>query len=145
MYNYICKCFIAIQASKFLAKSKWCQISKELSLPAVLILLKVFCLNGKEQNSWIVRCFVTQLCLTLCNPTDCSLPDSSVHGILQARILEWVAISFLRGSYQLRDRTQVSCIAGRFFTIWATSKAWMDISRYRKNFNEPTFKNKYWG
>ena len=45
---------------------------------------------------------------------------SSIHGILQARILEWVAISFSRGSSQLRDRTQVSCTAGRLFTVWAT-------------------------
>ena len=51
---------------------------------------------------------------------DCSLPGSSVHGILQARILGWVAITFSRGSSRLRDRTRVSCIAGRFFTIWAT-------------------------
>ena len=50
---------------------------------------------------------------------DCSLPGSSVHGILQARTLEWVAISFSRGSSQPRDRTQVSCVAGRFFTNWA--------------------------
>ena len=51
---------------------------------------------------------------------DCSPPVSSVHGILQARILEWVAISFSRGSSRPRDQTPVSCIAGRFFTIWAT-------------------------
>ena len=51
---------------------------------------------------------------------DCSLSDSSVHGILQARILEWVAISFSRGSSWPRDWTWVSCIAHRFFTIWAT-------------------------
>ena len=51
---------------------------------------------------------------------DCSLPDSSVHGILQARILEWVAIPFSRGSRWSRDETQVSCIAGSLFTIWAT-------------------------
>ena len=57
-------------------------------------------------------------CPTLCNLMDCSLPGSSVHGISQARIPEWVAISFFRGSSQPRDRTQVSCIAGRFFTIW---------------------------
>ena len=62
---------------------------------------------------------VSQLYLTLCDPMDCSLPGSSVHGILQARILEWVAIPFSRGSSQLRDRTRI-CIAGRFFTIWAT-------------------------
>ena len=53
---------------------------------------------------------VTQSCLTLCDPVDCSLPGSSVHGILQARILEWVAISFSRGSSQPRDQAWVSCI-----------------------------------
>ena len=52
--------------------------------------------------------------------TLCSLPGSSLHGIFQARILEWVAISFSRGSSQLRDKTQVSCTAGRCFTLWAT-------------------------
>ena len=53
---------------------------------------------------------------------DCSLSGSSVHGILWARILEWVAISFSRESSQPSDRIQVSCIAGRFFTVWATKK-----------------------
>ena len=62
---------------------------------------------------------VAQLCLTLCDPMDCSSPGSSVHGILQARILEWVAVSFSRESSQPRDWTQVSCTAGRFFTNWA--------------------------
>ena len=62
---------------------------------------------------------VTQSCLTLCNSLDCSPPGSSVHGILQARILERVAIPFFKGSSQPRDWTYVSCIAGRFFTIWA--------------------------
>ena len=61
--------------------------------------------------------------LTLWDPKDCSPPDSSVHGILQERILEWVAFSFSRGSSQSRDRTQVSLIAGRCFTLWAT-RAW---------------------
>ena len=54
---------------------------------------------------------------------DCSLPGSSVHGIFQARVLEWVAISFSRGSSWPRDQTQVSCIAGRRFNLWATSEA----------------------
>ena len=67
-----------------------------------------------------VNALVTQPCPTLYDPMDCSLPDSSVHGIFQARILEWVTIPFSRGSFQPRDRTQISCIAGRFFTIWAT-------------------------
>ena len=68
-------------------------------------------------------CSITQLCLTLCDPMDCSPPVSSVHWIFQARTLEWVAISFSMGSSWPRDRTQVSCIAGRRFTLWATRKA----------------------
>ena len=56
-------------------------------------------------------------CPTLCDPMDLSLLGSSVHEILQARILEWIAIPFSRGSSQPRDGTQVSCIAGRFLTI----------------------------
>ena len=66
---------------------------------------------------------VTQPCLTLCKQMDCSPPGSSVHEIFQARILEWVAISFSRGSSQPRDQTQVFCTAGRFFTNWATREA----------------------
>ena len=60
---------------------------------------------------------VAQSCLTLCDPMDYSPLGCSVPGILQARILEWVAIPFSRRSSQSRDKTQVSCIAGRFFTI----------------------------
>ena len=60
------------------------------------------------------------MCLTLCDPMDCSLPGSSVNGILQARILEWVAIPFSMGSSWLGDRTPVSLITGKFFTIWVT-------------------------
>ena len=73
---------------------------------------------------------VTQSCPTLCDPMDCSLPGSLVHGIFQARILKWVAISFSRGSSWPRDRTQVSCIVGRHFTIWATRI--FNFSRYFK-------------
>ena len=62
-------------------------------------------------------------CVCLCDPMDCSLPGSSVHGIFQARVLEWVAISFSSGSSQPRDRTRVSRISGRRFTIWATREA----------------------
>ena len=58
---------------------------------------------------------VAQSCLTLCDSVDCSLPGFSVHGILQARILEWVTISFSRGSSRPWDRTQVSCFGGRCF------------------------------
>ena len=62
----------------------------------------------------------SQSCLILCDPMDCSLPGSSIHGIFQARILGWVAISFSRTSSQPRDSTQVSRIVGRHFTVWAT-------------------------
>ena len=66
---------------------------------------------------------LAQLCPTLCDSVDYSPPGSSVHGILQARILEWVAISFSKGSSQPRDQTQVSRIAGRCFNLWATREA----------------------
>ena len=73
-----------------------------VSLAAYYVILK-----------WKVK--VTQSCPILCDPMD--------YGILQDRILEWVAVPFSRGSSQPRDQTQISCIAGRFFTSWATREA----------------------
>ena len=81
------------------------------------------------ESGKVVPIFMSVLCVCvlnrfshvwLCNPLDCSPPGSSVHGILQARILEWVAVPSSRGSSQPRNWTQVSWIAGRFFTSWAT-------------------------
>ena len=72
---------------------------------------------------------VLQSCLTLCYPMDCNPLESSVYGILQARILEWVGTPFSRGSSQLRNWTRVSCIADRFFTIWTTREAPLLLSR----------------
>ena len=69
---------------------------------------------------------VTQLCPALCNTM-----DYTVHGILQARILEWVAFPFSRGSSQPRDWAQVSSIAGRFFTSWTTMEAHSEVNKYR--------------
>ena len=66
---------------------------------------------------------VAQSCPTLCDPMDCRPPGSSTHGIFQARVLEWVAISFSRGSYRPRDQTQISHIAGRHFTVWTISES----------------------
>jgi len=66
---------------------------------------------------------VAQSCPTPCDPIDCSLPGTSVHELLQARILEWIAILFSRGSSRARDQTLLSRIAGRFFTIWAARKS----------------------
>ena len=74
-----------------------------------------------------------QLCPTLCDPMDCSPPGSSVHGIFQARTLEWVAISSSRGSSQPRDQTTSlasPALAGRFFTTWAT---WELYSNFKKS------------
>ena len=77
-------------------------------------------ISPRGRDVWKVKVLVTQSCLTLCDPMDYSPPGSSVHRILQARTLEWVAISFSRGSSQSRDWSPVSCMAGGFFTIWAT-------------------------
>ena len=76
----------------------------------------------------LVKVLVTQLCPTFCNPTDCNPPGSSVHGILQARIPEWVAVPFSRGSSWPWDQTLVSYIAGRFFTVWAIREAETGLS-----------------
>ena len=73
---------------------------------------------------------VTQSCLTLCDPIDCSPPGSSVHGILQARTVEWAVFSYSRGSFQTRDWTQVSCTESRLFTIWATRADLHSIQYY---------------
>ena len=70
-----------------------------------------------QSKAFKAQVLVAQSRLTLCDPTDCSPPGSSVHGILQARILEWVAIPFSRASSRPRDRTRVSCITGGFFTV----------------------------
>ena len=78
---------------------------------------------------------VGKSCPTLCNPVNCSLPGFSIHGIFQAKVLKWVAISFSSGSSQPRDRTQVSHIVGRHFTIWATREVLPNhvLKVYRQN------------
>ena len=65
----------------------------------------------------VMKVLLPQSCLTQYNLMDCSPPGSSVHGILQAKILEWVAIHYSKGSSQPRDQTQVFCLAGRVFTV----------------------------
>ena len=64
-----------------------------------------------------MKMLVAQLCPALCDRMVCSPPGFTVHGIFQLRILEWVSISFSRGSFGVRDQTRVTCAAGRFFTI----------------------------
>ena len=124
----------------------WTFVSWELLLPLLLIQFhywNLVCLYflylpalvlGDCTFLWIVHfprkkeSEVAQSCSTLCLPMDCSLPGSSVHGIFQARVLEWVAISFSRGSSWPRYRTQVSCTTGRHFIIWATREALIFLS-----------------
>ena len=86
------------------------------------------------------------VCLTPCDPMDCSPPGFSFHEIIQARILEWVASPFARGSSQPRDQTQVFRIAGRFFTIWATGKSMKQITSHRcKQMEEYTlYRRRQW-
>ena len=69
----------------------------------------------------------------VCDSTDCSLPGSSVHGVFQARVLDWVAISCSRGSSWPRDRTQVSSIADRRFTVRTTREAQNVVELQKKN------------
>ena len=68
-------------------------------------------------------CLVIQLCPSHCDPRNCSPPGSSVCGISQARVLEWVAVSFSRGPSQLKDQTHVSCLGRRILYHWATKEA----------------------
>ena len=85
--------------------------------------------SGIQRSASVIclKVLVTRSCPTLCHPMDYSPPGSSVHGILQARILESVAMPFSRGSSWPRDWTRVSCTTGRFFTVWATTEAQLSV------------------
>ena len=89
------------------------RISKELLLTWII----------SNDIYYAVLCLVSRWYPTLWDPMVCSSPGSSVHGILQARILQWIAMPSSRGSSQPRDQIQVSPIAGGFFTVWATREA----------------------
>ena len=101
-----------------------------------------------------MKVLVTLSCPTLCDPKDCNPPGSSVHGILQTRILEWVAIPFLKGSSKFRNRTEFSCTAGRFFTTEPPGKPTLSIKEFyfsqqkkkreRKKEEKVNRKNSYW-
>ena len=124
----------------FLCLYSWCWVPPRIStiIPTHVLLLQV--VNGPQfkkhssdrnledpihrrshtcESNISVRAKLLQLCPTLCDPMDWSPPSFSVHGILQAKTLEWVAVLSFRGSFQPRDRTQVSCsslMTGEFFT-----------------------------
>ena len=76
-------------------------------------------------------CLIAQSCLTLCDPVDYSPPGSSVHGVFQAKILEWVAISYSRGSTQPKDQTAPPALTGRFFTTSTTWEALYNAKRIK--------------
>ena len=107
---------------------------KSLCITTKICFIQYFAIilySGKKTPCWIwnwvcllsLRSEIAQLCVTLCDLMDCSLPVSSVYAILQARVLEWVVISFSRGSSWSGDWTQFSRITGKCFTLWATRKA----------------------
>ena len=93
------------------------------SVKYLIKILETFITCRNDGSFGCVLCLVAQSCLTLCNSLNCSSPGSSVHGSLQARTLEWVAISFSTGSSQTSDQTCISCIAGRIFTHEAIREA----------------------
>ena len=112
--------------------SKWKQPRRNKCWP--IITIKYYWTAKKNKELWTYTTQAnsthvewTQSCRTLCD-----LMDYTVHGILQARILEWVAIPFSRRSSQPRDRPRISCIAGRFFTSWATREALSERSEMPK-------------
>ena len=123
--------FLNVSANSSWAAISWfdfqiSQGSANIDLPSRLMgfFVKIWSwvhMSGSESE-------VAQSCPTLCDPMDCSLPCSSIHGIFQARVLEWVAIAFSRGSSRPRDWAWVSRIVSRRFTVWATR----EIRRHRE-------------
>ena len=87
------------------------------------------CMGKESPKKWIyvwkkkkVKVLVTQSCSTFCDPVKCSLSGFSVHGVLQARVLDWVDIHFPRGPSESRDWIWISWFAGKFITVWATKE-----------------------
>ena len=125
------------------------RISQSYTLYSKLILSYYSTLVMKKQ--WVHRniihiicvCLVAQSCPTLSNPIDCNPPGSSVHGIFQARILDWVAISFSRGPSWPRNQTHVSCTAGRFFTTEPPGKTrWrVKTGNFQLNYSDANLPN----
>ena len=113
-------CIHISTSSDFLPISFPPEIIEQSSLCSLLIYF-IHSINSVYKVK--VKVLVTPLRLTLCDSMDWSPQVSSAHGILQARILEWVVITFSKGSSWPRDQTQISCIASSFITIWDTREA----------------------
>ena len=112
-------CLIHVQRALIIDTYLWLQKMLQNITQSILVYLTG--IHISNINTCEVKWKITQLCSTLFRvPMDYSPPSSSVHGILQARILEWVAISFSSRYSQPKDWTLVSCITGRFITLWAT-------------------------
>ena len=108
-----CSAFFIVQLSHpYMTTGKTIALTRQTFVDKVMSLLS----NMLSRFIQVGKVKVAQWCLTLCNSMGCSPPGSSVCGLLQARILQWVAIPFSRGSSQIRDQTQVSFIVGRFLT-----------------------------
>ena len=135
-YQYKKNYFMYSGVFSFFKGSRTWRMSKRIEYERMSLFKMIRKLPSCETVFWIarwetkimlslltVKVLVTQSCPTLCDPMDCSPPGSSLHGIVQARVLEWIAISFYRGSSLPRDRTQVSCIARRLFAVWATGES----------------------
>ena len=106
----------------------WCPcLESSLMLLEEGVCYDHWCIRPNSSNTHIQPSYITvlvaRMCPTLCDLMDCSLPGSSVWGIIQARILECEATLFSKGSSWSRDWTHVFCIAGRFITIWVTKEA----------------------
>ena len=118
------------QFSKFVSLKSNFRIYSLLSLPPPSFPISFWFICLCVCVCVCVCVLVAQSCPTLCSPVDCSPTGSFVHRFLQAKILEWVAISSSKGSSQPRDQTQDSCIAGRFFIIWAKREVHIYLSIY---------------
>ena len=105
---------------KSLGSLKWSLWHSRRLSGASILCFPILSPLGVNQCWVFFCCLLAKSCPTLCDPMDCSLPGSSIHKIFQARILEWVTISFSRGSSQPRDQTWVSLTEARLFTVWAT-------------------------
>ena len=109
--------------------SPWNSLRQNTGVVSLSLLQRMFLTQGLNPG---IPHWKSQSCLALCDPMDCSPPGSSIHGIFWARVLEWVAISFSRGSSRPRGWTKVSFIAGRHFTIWATRESLVGFLHWRQ-------------
>ena len=120
--------------------TRW-EVAEELSVDHSTVIqhLKQI-VNVKKLHKWVPHVKVAQSCLTLCDSM-----DYTVHGVLQARTLEWVAFPFSRGSSQSRDWTQISRTAGGFFISWVTREdlgaSWGDLKSKKLSFWSVVFKS----